>query len=350
MEKPSPLGRKPNQQINVLFIAEIEERIQKYLKQGLNQINNLNLIFPKKADQETLLDLASEANVIIGWRSDEEIMKKAKNTEIFICPGAGVKHLIDLFKELNKERDVILINNHGNSYNVAQHTMALLLSYMNKVIPHHKWMKDGRWRTGDEDAASILLRFRKIGLLGYGAINTKVHKFLHGFDVEFHVLKKDWQKKDYSFNDIEKRYTPNQLNQFLNVIDILIIAVPETSSTIGLIGLEELKLLRKNAILINVSRGSIVDEESLYKALKNNLINGAAIDVWYERHPEPNESGKSYPYHYPFHELENIILSPHRGYSPFEDLLRWDPIIENLKRIARGRTDLLNVVDLSEEY
>ncbi|MEJ2278103.1 MAG: NAD(P)-dependent oxidoreductase [Candidatus Lokiarchaeota archaeon] len=287
--------------------------------------------------------------VIIGWHPKEELLTNAKRLELFICPGAGVKHLIDVFKELNKLNNIILVNNHGNSYNVAQHTVALLMSYMNKIILHHEWMKNGRWRTGDGEAASILLKSRKIGLLGYGAINKKVHQFLSGFEVEFSVLRKNWTNFKSSLK-ISKKFTSNQLYEFLRDIDILIIAIPETSSTIGLIGSNELKLLGQKGILINISRGSIVDEESLYKALKNQVINGAAIDVWYERNPKESNDGKKYPYHYPFHELDNIVLSPHRGYSPFDDLFRWDPVIENLKRIAQNRKDFLNIVDLEEEY
>ncbi|TFF63701.1 MAG: hypothetical protein EU521_00615, partial [Promethearchaeota archaeon] len=335
---------------------EIPKRVQDYLKENLSDNKSINLIFPENADIINLNALAPDAHIMIGWRPTENILKYAKNLEVFICPGAGVKHLIDLFRNYNKHRQsigkqkIIFTNNHGNSYNVAQHAVALLLSYMNKIIPHHLWMEEGKWRTGDEDAASVLLRYKRIGLLGYGAINKKVHRFLSGFDVEFFILRKHWNKQDFDQESINKKFKPSDLHEFLNLINILIIAIPETSSTIGLIGSKELKLLGKKGILVNVSRGSIVDEKSLYKALKKDFIKGAAIDVWYERDPEADENGRRYPYHYPFHDLDNIILSPHRGYSPFDDLLRWNPLIENLKRFSQGRRDLLNIIDLKEEY
>jgi len=66
--------------------------------------------------------------------------------------------------------------------------------------------------------------------------------------------------------------------------------------------------------------------------------------------PKSDEKGKKFPFHFPFHSLDNIVLSPHRGYSPFNDLLRWDEVIENIKRMAQGRNDFLNVVNLDEEY
>ena len=66
--------------------------------------------------------------------------------------------------------------------------------------------------------------------------------------------------------------------------------------------------------------------------------------------PESNEEGKKYPFHFPFHTLDNIIFSPHRGYSPFNDLLRWNEVIENITWLAQRRTDFINVVNLDEEY
>jgi len=221
---------------------------------------------------------------------------------------------------------------------------------MNKIIPHHKWMQQGKWRTGDEDAASIPLRFKKVGLLGYGAINQKVHHFLQGFNVEFSILRNHWDKQEVPLPTEIKKYKISQIHQFLSDIDILIIAVPVTSLTRKMIGKTELELLGHDGLLVNVSRGEIIDEKSLFEALKNNQIQGAAIDVWYNYTPDKNEEGKKFPFNFPFHTLKNIILSPHRGYSPFNDLLRWNEVIENINRTAQGREDFINVVSLEEEY
>ena len=91
-------------------------------------------------------------------------------------------------------------------------------------------------------------------------------------------------------------------------------------------------------------------KESLYKALCQNKLLGAAIDVWYQYSPEEDENGAKFPFHYPFNTLDNIILSPHRAASPFSDLKRWNEVIENIKRFNQGRNDFLNVVELDREY
>lgn len=336
--------------IIVCFISTIPEQVKNYLTEKLGSLNQVQVIFRNDSSEKNLFKLASKADILIGWRPSKNLLSKATHLKLFINPGAGIHHLLELFKEINRERNVLLINGHGNSYFVAQHTVALLLTLMNKIIPHHEWMRKGKWRTGDEDAASIPLRYRKVGLLGYGAINQKVHRFLSGFDIEFSILRKHWKKQNTPLPTDVKRYDFSQFHKFLENIEILIIAVPLTSLTKKMIAKKELELLGPNGLIVNISRGEIIDEESLFNALRDKSIQGAAIDVWYNYTPERNEEGKKYPFHFPFHTLNNIILSPHRGYSPFNDLLRWNEVIENITRMAYGHQDFINVVNLEEEY
>lgn len=88
----------------------------------------------------------------------------------------------------------------------------------------------------------------------------------------------------------------------------------------------------------------------MYESLKNKVIAGAALDVWYNYSPGKDKTGKEYPYEFPFHKLNNVLMSPHRAASPFGDLKRWDEVIENIAKVSKGRKDYLNIVDLKEEY
>jgi len=336
--------------ITVCFISRVSEEVQNFLTENLKNLSNVKILFPEDTSEEYLEKIVPGAEVLIGWRPSKSILNHATNLKVFINPGAGVNHLLDLFKELNIKRRVSLINGHGNSYFVAQHTVALLLTLMNKTIPHHNWMKEGRWRTGDDDAISIPLRFRKVGLFGYGAINQKVHRFLSGFDVEFHIIRNNWNNLKDVLPTPAKKYIYSQLYEFLKEIDVLIIAVPVTSLTSGLIKAKEIRLLSPNGLIVNVARGKIIDQEDLYYALKNGIISGAAIDVWYDYHPNSDKDGVKRPYKFPFHTLDNIILSPHRGYSPFSDLSRWNEVVENITRMAKGRENLINAVNLEKGY
>ena len=166
-------------QTNVLFIWKVKDELQDYLNSHLGDIKNINLIFLEDEDLGNLDKYALDADIIIGWRPKQEMLEKANRLKLFINPGVGVQHLIEMFRELNQNREhpIILVNGHGNTYFTAEHAVALLLSYSNRILLHDGWMRSGLWRKGDKDASSIPLRNKMIGLLGYGAINKKVHRF-----------------------------------------------------------------------------------------------------------------------------------------------------------------------------
>ncbi len=338
------------EEVKVLCIWQPDERLKQYLEEGLSDYPQVKLIIPPDLEQKTLLELAPEADILMGWRPTKELLQTAKRVKLFINPGAGVQHLISLFKEVTKERSITLVNGHGNADNTAQHAVALLLALTNKVVLHHNWMKEGHWRKGDNEAASMPLRGRKVGFLGYGAVNKKVHRFLSGFDVEFSVLRRDWKKQASSLPTLVKQYKPEEFPLFLKAIDTLIVAVPLTVKTEGMIGKQELELLGSKGLIVNMARGEVINEEAFYYMLKEKNILGAAIDVWYNYRPEPNEKGEKHPTSYPFHELDNVILSPHRAASPFSVLTRWDEQIENIIRFARGERKFLNEVNIEEGY
>ena len=212
-------------------------------------------------------------------------------------------------------------------------------------------MKQGNWRTGDDEAKSIPLQHKTIGLLGYGAINQRVHKLLQGFDVSFAICKRSKEIKNEIQYDYTKLFTTKDLHEFLRLVDVLVVAIPETKETKGLIKKKELELLGPEGIVINVGRGDIIDEGDLFDALKKKKIAGAGIDVWYHYSPEEKE-GKKYPYDqtHPFQELENIVLSPHRGASPMDNLERWDDVIYNIIQLAEGKQEFKNKIDLDLMY
>jgi phosphoglycerate dehydrogenase-like enzyme len=339
----------------VLFLWNIREELKDHLKDNLKDIPGLELHFTDNVEEDFTPNSPhiKDADIIIGWQPSLELLQSAKNLKIFINPGVGVQHLINMFREITKTRKIRLINGHGNTYFTAQSAVALLLSLMNKIVPHHNAMKEGKWRLGDDFAKNIPLRDLTVGLLGYGAINSKVHNFLKGFKVDFAALKTSWDPNDQEFPTPLKKYTMNELHAFLTNVNILIVAVPLTSLTRNMIEEKELEIFTKNksvAILVNISRGPVVNEKALFDHLESNKLTGAALDVWYDYNPEPDQEGKKYPSHYPFYKLDNIILSPHRSASPFDDLERWDEVIENIRRFSVGRTDYLNIVNLEKEY
>lgn len=343
--------------IHILFLWSPDETLKNKLQNGLSSASNLQLWFPphtenKEHREKFCAEHAKKAHIMVGWRPKREWLWSAENLKLIINPGTGVQHILPLIRELNQKKAVTFINGHGHAHLTAQHTVALLLSLTNRIVPHHQWMTEGIWRTGDENSPSIPLYNRKIGLLGYGAINQNVHQLLSSFGMEFAILKRTWKEpfEENSLLQKAKRYTPNELSDFLQYIDTLIIAVPQTEKTEAMIGEKELQLLGKNGLLVNVARGVIVEEKPLFEALQNQTIAGAAIDVWYNYRPKADEKGRKHPYQFPFHKLDNIVLSPHRAGSPFSEMTRWDELIDNILLFAAGDKNLKNVVDLVEGY
>jgi phosphoglycerate dehydrogenase-like enzyme len=336
--------------INVLFIWKPREELENYLHRGLETVDKLNLIFPDEDAEEVYLKHAPDANIVVGWRPTREFLDSAENLRLFINPGVGVQHHLESFRELVKTRDIVLVNGHGNTYFTAQHVVALLLALTNKLVPHHNWMVEGLWRRGDSHGKSKPLRYRNIGLLGYGAVNQKVHNFLSGFDVNFSICRNSWEGKVEDFPTPAKKYEHNQMSEFLKEVDTLIVAIPLTPNTVGLIGQKELELLGSDGLVVNIARGPVIDEDALFNVLREKKIAGAAIDVWYEYRPKPDVDNRKFPFDKPFHELDNIVLSPHRGASPMDDLERWNEVIDNITRFAQGRSDFLNIVDLERGY
>ncbi len=116
--------------------------------------------------------------------------------------------------------------------------------------------------------------------------------------------------------------------------DFVVLALPLSAETTGLIGAIELATMKPSAFLINVARGDVVDEAALYAALRDRTIAGAAIDVWYRY---PGLDNATLPANLPFHELTNVIMTPHiAGATEPTFFYRWSLINDNLRRIRDG--------------
>jgi len=147
-------------------------------------------------------------------------------------------------------------------------------------------------------------------------------------------------------------YGPEALHDLLLEADVLAICMPGTDHTEGLIGAPELRRLPHGAILVNVGRASIVDQHALYHALRDEHLHGAGLDVWYHYPPDPDSRTRTLPADVPFHELDNVVLSPHRaggGSNPDVERMRMQALAEMLRLAAQGQP-LPNRVSLEEGY
>jgi phosphoglycerate dehydrogenase-like enzyme len=128
------------------------------------------------------------------------------------------------------------------------------------------------------------------------------------------------------------------------------ICLPHTQETNGLIGQTELDLLPADAVLVNIGRGAVVDEGALFAALRDGRIHGAGLDVWYNYPADKASRSNTPPANYPFHELDNVVMSPHRGGDSTDtNRLRVMELANLLNAAAEGKI-MPNLVDLSAGY
>ncbi len=333
--------------INVFFGLDAKEELKHYLRNRLHHLSTVNLIFSNDLEEGERHRYLNSSAIFVGWQMSEEDFEHTQMLSHIFMPSTGVDPFLAKHKNKLIAQNLTLCNNHNHAYNTAQHAVALLYGLCNKITFFHQEMFNGKWREVGEKNPTISLKDKMVGLLGYGAINQHVHQFLSGLDLKFSALKTSW--KNTKRPKHLSPFLPHQLEEFLTQTDILILALPLTPSTENLIGEKELNALGSEGMLVNVARGKIINEEALFHSLKEKKIGAAAIDVWYNYKPEVDDKGKSFPYTYPFHQLDNVMLSPHRAGSPHADLSRWDSIIENIQRFAKHKP-IQHIVNLNKEY
>ena len=282
--------------------------------------------------------------VLVAGRPTQEDLKQLPNLDTLIIPWTGIPE--ETRSVLSHFPNLKVHNLHHNSASTAELALALLLSVAKQIIPMDRSLRLGNWQPRYQNQETVLLRGKNALILGYGEIGKRIKRGLDGLGVITKVIKRNLPADDPS----DFIYPPEMFHQLLPETEILILALPLTEETEDLIGEKEFSLLPSSAILINISRGKIVNQAALYRALKEHRIYGAGLDVWYN-YPDSKESRENTaPGDYPFHELDNLVFSPHRGGKVVEtEQLR----MEDLARLinAAGRGDVIpNRVDLDLGY
>ena len=140
------------------------------------------------------------------------------------------------------------------------------------------------------------------------------------------------------------------LHDLLPKANILFITLPLTDETRGLIGKEEIRLLPQGSVVINVGRGAVLDQHALYNALKDGHLHSAGLDVWYNYPSDEASRVNTPPADVPFHELDNIVMSPHRGGGSAEIEIRRMQHLAHFLNLANAGEALPNQIDLERGY
>jgi D-2-hydroxyacid dehydrogenase (NADP+) len=284
------------------------------------------------SDPQVLLSEIQDAEILLAGRFNREMFAAARKLRWVQSVAAGVdRFLFDAFVA----SDVVLTNARGiHPPQVSDHTLALILAFSRRLNKFARAQLERKWLRLECDE----LQGRVIGVIGLGAIGREIARKAKCFGMKVLALDKNLAVPPSSVDELLK---PTDLLTLLKQSDFVVLSVPLTKETEGLIGQRELAAMKKDGILINVSRGRIVQEQALVNALKERRIGGAGLDV-FEEEPLPPESE--------LWTMENVIITPHvAGSTPYYWSRVCDIFCENLRRYTSGQP-LINVVDKKAGY
>ena len=284
------------------------------------------------------------ARILVSGRPTREDLASLPDLETLIVPWIGIP--LETLALVREFPGLSLHNLHHNAAPAAEMAVALLLAAAKQIIPFDQALREGDWTLRyKKPPEALLLASKNALILGYGEIGRRIGIALGGLGLEVVFVRRSPAAED------EPGVHPlSALEGLLPGADFLVLALPLTAETEGLIGEKQLRLLPSSAVLVNVSRGAIIDEAALYQALSENWIFGAGLDVWFNYPPSEEGRSSTPPGQYPWHELDNLVLSPHRaGHVRETERLRMAALAELLNQAARGEP-IANQVDLDLGY
>ncbi len=302
-----------------------------------------------KEENEVLKELEIEVEIhnLTGPDDAKEVLKDAD---------AVLNNLFPLTKEIISKMDKCkVINRYGVGYDnvaveaatekgiwvsrvpdysledVSDHALALLLGSVRKIAYKDRMIRTGKWNL-HKDWPSFRIAGKTLGLIGFGAISRTLFRKISGLGLEKVLIYDPFVDID----EIKKAGgVPSTLVELLEGSDYISIHAPLTGNTKGMIGENEFAKMKDNCLLINTSRGPLIDENSLYNALKEEQIAGAAIDV-YTVEPLPRES--------PLRSLDNIILTDHAGWYSEESIIELKTkAARNILEVLKGGKPIYSV-------
>lgn len=250
-------------------------------------------------------DAPPQTTILVSGRPSAAQLAALPALQALVIPFAGVPAST---AALMADYPAIRVHNlHHNAPMTAEMALALLLAAAKRLIPiHNAFAAGGDWRPRFDAPRNLHLAGRTALVLGYGAIGQRVAAVLRAFEMRVMAVRR-------TPDDTPDVYPMERLPELLPVADVLMVCLPGTPQTTGLIGARELALLPPGAVVVNVGRAAVIDETALYQALASGHLYGAGADVWYSYPASPAERAAHPPASQPFWTLQNMVMSPHRA-------------------------------------
>jgi phosphoglycerate dehydrogenase-like enzyme len=291
--------------LKVVSLSHIwREELQPLLDAGIEYI----AIDPDAED--AIAAAVGDADVLISTKFDAALAARAKNMKLLLCPSAGTEGI---------ERDrlpegVVVRNGEGHEIPMAEYAIGMLVALRQHALQADRALRDGRWEYGFLGPGGFVgeLCGSRLGLIGFGRIGKAIVPRAAAFGMTTVAVTMHPEKVQEPFAGLESigdLKLPSDVDALCRDCDAIVLCCELSGLSRGLLDARRLKLMAAHALVVNISRGPVADEEALYEALRDRTIAGAALDVWYAY---PEERGdRTMPSRFPFGELENVIMTPH---------------------------------------
>lgn len=305
---------------------------------GLEQVvPQLAQVFPQVqvqfvGDPVGFAQALEEADILWGWCSRSEYLR-ARNLRWVQAPSTGVNGFIAIPEFVAGE--VLLTNARGtHGPSLADQAMGMILWFTRKLGVSMQRQREHRWASVELRNHLLELTDSTLGIIGFGVIGRTLAKRATAFDMRIIAVDVIPQDKP---SCVARLDTLEGLPALLAEADYVVVTVPYTPATTGMIGTDEITQMKDGAFLAGISRGGIIDERAMAQALRSGKLAGAALDVC-EQEPLPANSE--------LWDLPNLLLTPHTaGGTQFELERLYDIMQTNLGRFLRGEFPLLNQID-----
>ena len=295
------------------------DQLQEVVLNKLIELGEITDISGSSNKDEELSSHIVDAEIVVirsATTLTKDILVHAKNIKIIARCGVGVDN-VDV--EYAKSREIYVTNAPtANLISLVEHTIGLILSTIRKIYEANASTKSGKWEKSK--FVGLELHEKQLGIIGFGKAGKLLSERLKSFGMKvvfYDPFVTDWQGEEESVD----------LEYLLSSSDVVSVHVIKTPQTENLLSKEKLNLLKPNAILVNTSRGGVIDEEYLVELVNSNKIFGAALDVFEKEPIEVNNKILD----------SDILITPHIGASTIEAQLKAGlDTVQNIKKILDG--------------